>query len=75
MDLAPGDHGFFSPHGLVTTEIEEVEMEFLEYWHAYLPEARHIHFLEKNTIGACPHLFPMIIPYDDTFQRMICSKI
>ncbi len=73
-DLAINEKGFFSQDGLITTELEDVERYFMEYWHKLLPKQEDVKKQERNTIGYCCHLM-MLLKYDDEMQTNICTKI
>ncbi len=74
-DLPINDPGFFSEMGRVTASTTQVENDFMENWKEYLPSEVKISCLQHRTIGLCGHIQPLIIMYDDVFQKRVCKKI
>ncbi len=74
-DLPPNDSGYFSPRGQIDAKQEEVEQDFMENWFEYTPPKTHIDTLMNKMIGPCRHIFTLIIPFDDEFQKRVCRKV
>ena len=74
-NLDESDFGYFRAHRRMNVQASEVEEHFMENWFDYTPSRKAVISLQMKTIGYCRHLFTLIFPLDDEFQRRVCKKV